>query len=247
MFVSFIFFKIFYMEKNGTLFIVATPIGNLEDLTLRALRVLKEVEAIACEDTRVTSRLLSHYSISKPLLSLHHHSGEAQFGKILALLAEGKNVAYASDAGTPGISDPGNKLVAQALLGNFTVVPIPGASALATLISVSGIDMQTFTFLGFPPHKKGRETFFKKVATLEIPVVYYDSPHRVIKNLKLLQSLHISELNSDSELSSEKQVIVGRELTKMFEEIVRGNIAEIDAYFIAHPEKMKGEFSVIVY
>ncbi len=221
---------------NGILYIVATPIGNLEDITLRALRVLKEVEAIACEDTRVTSRLLSHYSISKPLLSLHHHSGEAQFGKILALLAEGKSVAYASDAGTPGISDPGNKLVEQALLGNFTVAPIPGASALATLISVSGIDMQTFTFLGFPPHKKGRETFFKKVAALEIPAVYYDSPHRVIKNILLLQTF-----------TPEKKIIIGRELTKMFEEIVRGNITEIDAYFIAHPEKMKGEFSVIVY
>jgi len=224
------------MEKNGTLFIVATPIGNLEDLTLRALRILKEVEAIACEDTRVTSRLLSHYSISKPLLSLHQHSGEFQFGKILALLKEGKSVAYASDAGTPGISDPGNKLVEQALAGNFTVVPIPGASALATLISVSGIDMQIFSFLGFPPHKKGRETFFKKVASSEIPVVYYDSPHRVIKNILLLQTF-----------APEKKIIIGRELTKMFEEIVRGSITEIDAYFIAHCEKMKGEFSVIVY
>lgn len=224
------------MKKNGILYIVATPIGNLEDITLRALRILKEVETIACEDTRVTSRLLSHYSISKPLLSLHQHSGEFQFGKILALLKEGKSVAYASDAGTPGISDPGNKLVEQALVGNFTVVPIPGASALATLISVSGIDMQIFSFLGFPPHKKGRETFFKKVASSEIPVVYYDSPHRVIKNILLLQTF-----------TPEKKIIIGRELTKMFEEIVRGNITEIDAYFIAHREKMKGEFSVIVY
>jgi len=233
--------------NKGILYIVATPIGNLEDITLRALRVLKEVDAIACEDTRVTSRLLSHYNISKPLLSLHHHSGEVQFGKIITLLAEGKNVAYASDAGTPGISDPGNKLVEQAITEDFSVVPIPGASALASIISVSGIDMQTFSFLGFPPHKKGRETFFKKVAIAEEPCVYYDSPHRVIKNLKLLQSLHISELNSDSELSSEKRVIIGRELTKMFEEVVRGNIDEIETYFAVHPEKMKGEFSVIVY
>jgi 16S rRNA (cytidine1402-2'-O)-methyltransferase len=224
------------MEKNGTLYIVATPIGNLEDITLRALRILKEVDAIACEDTRVTSRLLSHYSISKPLLSLHHHSGEIQFGKILTLLTEGKNVAYASDAGTPGISDPGNKLVEQALKKDFEVVPIPGASALATLISVSGIDMQIFSFLGFPPHKKGRETFFKKVAALDIPVVYYDSSHRVIKNILLLQTF-----------APTKKIIIGRELTKMFEEIVRGSIEEIETYFIDHPDKMKGEFSVIVY
>lgn len=221
--------------NSGILYIVATPIGNLEDITLRALRILKEVDGIACEDTRVTSRLLSHYNISKPLLSLHHHSGEVQFGKILALLTEGKSVAYASDAGTPGISDPGNKLVEQAVAENFSVVPIPGASALASLISVSGIDMQTFSFLGFPPHKKGRETFFKKVAIAEEPCVYYDSPHRVIKNILLLKTF-----------APEKKIIIGRELTKLFEEIVRGNIDEIDAYFIAHPEKMKGEFSVIV-
>ncbi len=211
---------------------------------MRALRTLKEVDAIACEDTRVTSRLLSHYSISKPLLSLHHHSGQAQFGKILTLLGEGKSVAYASDAGTPGISDPGNKLVEDAITEGFLVVPIPGASALATLISVSGIDMQVFSFLGFPPHKKGRETFFKAVLVSENPVVYYDSPHRVIKNLKLLQALENS--GQDSEISK-KQIIIGRELTKMFEEIVRGSIDDIETHFTSHPEKMKGEFSVIVY
>ncbi len=229
---------------KGILYIIATPIGNLEDITLRALRTLKEVDAIACEDTRVTSRLLSHYSISKPLLSLHHHSGQAQFGKILTLLGEGKSVAYASDAGTPGISDPGNKLVEDAITEGFLVVPIPGASALATLISVSGIDMQVFSFLGFPPHKKGRETFFKAVLVSENPVVYYDSPHRVIKNLKLLQALENS--GQDSEISK-KQIIIGRELTKMFEEIVRGSIDDIETHFTSHPEKMKGEFSVIVY
>ena len=222
--------------NNGTLFIVATPIGNLEDITLRALRTLKEVEVIACEDTRVTSHLLSHYSISKPLLSLHQHSGQFQFGKILTLLKEGKSVAYVSDAGTPGVSDPGNKLVEQAVAENFVVVPIPGASALATLISVSGIDMQKFSFLGFPPHKKGRETFFKEVAASEIPVLYYDSPHRVIKNILLLQTF-----------APAKKIILGRELTKMFEEIVRGNAEEIEAYFSQNPTKMKGEFSVIVF
>ena len=231
------------MDKNlnntqevGKLFIIATPIGNLEDITLRALRILKEIDLIACEDTRVTSKLLSHYSISKPLLSLHQHSEEGQFEKIIAELNAGKNVAYASDAGTPGVSDPGNKLVEAATLENITVVPIPGASALTSLISVSGIDMQKFIFLGFPPHKKGRETFFKKVAAEDLPVVYYDSPHRVLKNLELLEKI-----------GSEKKIIIGRELTKMFEEIIRGSVEDIEKYFESHPEKMKGEFVVIVY
>jgi len=221
---------------KGILYIVATPIGNLEDITLRALRILKEVDLVACEDTRVTSKLLSHYSISKPLMSLHQHSKEGQFEKIIAELNAGKNVAYASDAGTPGVSDPGNKLVEAAILENITVVPIPGAAALTTLISASGIDMQSFIFLGFPPHKKGRETFFKKVAAADLPIVYYDSPHRVLKNLELLEKI-----------GSEKRIIIGRELTKMFEEIVRGNIEEIEKYFQSHPEKLKGEFAVIAH
>jgi 16S rRNA (cytidine1402-2'-O)-methyltransferase len=223
------------MEK-GTLYIVATPIGNLEDVTMRSLRIFKEVDAIACEDTRVTSKLLSHYSISKKLISLHQHSGPAQFGKIIAELSAGQSVAYASDAGTPGISDPGNQLVAAALAEDIAVVPIPGASALGAMISISGIDMQQFVFLGFPPHKKGRETFFKLVAQASYPAVYFDSPHRVIKNLLLL-----------AQFSPEKKIILGRELTKMFEEIVRGSALDIEKYFATHPEKMKGEFSVIVH
>lgn len=222
--------------QTGTLYIVATPIGNLEDITLRALRILKEVDAVACEDTRVTSKLLAHYNISKPLLSLHQHSGASQHEKIIALLEDGKNVAYCSDAGTPGVSDPGNKLVEAAIEKNIVVIPIPGASALAALISVAGIDMQSFVFLGFPPHKKGRETFFKKVAAADMPVVYYDSPHRVIKNLELLEKF-----------APEKNIIIGRELTKMFEQIVRGSIDDVQTYFAAHPEKVKGEFVVIVW
>jgi 16S rRNA (cytidine1402-2'-O)-methyltransferase len=224
------------MEKSGTLYIVATPIGNLEDITLRALRILKETDLIACEDTRVTSKLLSYYSISKPLISLHQHSGKKQFEKIISELKKGKDVAYASDAGTPGVSDPGNELVECAFSENIPVVPVPGASALTALISVSGIDMQQFIFLGFPPHKKGRETFFKKVSEAEYPAVYYDSPHRVIKNILLLEKF-----------SAEKKIVIGRELTKMFEEIVRGNIAEIVKYFEKNPHKIKGEFVVIVH
>ncbi|HEX8974352.1 MAG TPA: 16S rRNA (cytidine(1402)-2'-O)-methyltransferase [Patescibacteria group bacterium] len=237
------------MNKNGTLYIVATPIGNLEDITFRAVRILGEVDLVACEDTRVTSKLLSHYSISKPLISLHHHSGKAQFEKIVAELENGKNVAYCSDAGTPGVSDPGNRLVEDALQSNIAVVPIPGVSALTALVSVAGMDMQNFSFAGFPPHKKGRETFFRKIVNTQEPVIYYDSPHRVIKNIQLLKELTEKEKNV-SDLAAGtfgKQIIIGRELTKMFEQIVRGNMGDVIAYFSEHPDKLKGEFVIIAY
>jgi 16S rRNA (cytidine1402-2'-O)-methyltransferase len=149
---------------------------------------------------------------------------------------EGKNVAVVTDAGTPGVSDPGNILVAEAVANDIVVLPIPGASALASIVSVAGIDMQEFSFLGFPPHKKGRETYFKKVTNSEIPVIFYESPHRVIKNLEMLQKF-----------SNDKKIILGRELTKMFEQVVRGSVSEILEYFAENPTKIKGEFVVIVY
>ncbi|MDQ5976741.1 MAG: rRNA (cytidine1402-2-O)-methyltransferase, partial [Patescibacteria group bacterium] len=197
------------MQKLGTLFIVATPIGNLGDMTLRALETLKAVDAILCEDTRVTSRLLAHYEIKRPLVSCHEHTDDSKLKQLIERLEQGESLAFVSDAGTPGLSDPGNKLVSLALESDIAVVPIPGVSALATLVSVAGIDMREFAFLGFPPHKKGRETFFRKVAATEMPVMYYESPHRVLKNLELLASF-----------ASGKRVIIGRELTKLFEEMV---------------------------
>lgn len=223
-------------QEVGKLFIVATPIGNLEDITLRALRILKEADLIACEDTRVTRKLLNHYSIETQAIVYHQHTKDDKIQKIIDQILEGKNVALVTDAGTPGVSDPGNILVASAIENGIVVLPIPGASALASIISVAGIDMQQFSFLGFPPHKKGRETYFKKVASSEIPVVYYESPHRVIKNLEMLQNF-----------APDKKVILGRELTKMFEEIVRGNIEEVLAYFVENPSKIKGEFVIIVH
>lgn len=225
---------------TGILYIVATPIGNLKDITLRTLEILKQVDLIACEDTRITKRLLFHYEIEKPLVSFHQHSRLSKFDKIINELKNGKNVALVTDAGTPGISDPGNQLVAEAVKNEIKIIPIPGVSALTALISVAGIDMQKFVFLGFPPHKKGRETFFKEVAGAEYPVVYYESPHRVIKNLELLQSL----INPPS---NRKKVIIGRELTKMFEEIVRGNISDILRHFQGNSDKIRGEFTVVVY
>jgi 16S rRNA (cytidine1402-2'-O)-methyltransferase len=221
---------------SGILYIVATPIGNLEDITLRAMRVLKEVDMVACEDTRVTRKLLSHYNIETQAIAYHQHTSDSRIQNIIAQILEGKNVAVVTDAGTPGVSDPGNILVAEAVANEIVVLPIPGASAVASIISVAGIDMQQFTFLGFPPHKKGRETYFKKVSASEFPVIYYESPHRVIKNLEMLLKF-----------APEKKIILGRELTKMFEQVVRGSISDILEYFANNPTKVKGEFVIITY
>lgn len=226
---------------TGILYIVATPIGNLGDITLRAVETLKKVDFIACEDTRQTKKLLFHFEIEKPLVSFHQHSKAVKFDKIISELKAGSNFALVTDAGTPGISDPGNQLVEEAIKNEIAVIPIPGVSALTTLASVSGIDMQRFIFLGFPPHKKGRETFFKKVLKTEFPVVYYESPHRLIKNLELLSVIASEAKQSDM------RIILGRELTKMFEEIVRGTAEEILEYFQNNPGKIKGEITIIVY
>lgn len=224
------------VSQTGVLYLVGTPIGNLGDITLRVLETLKSVDLILSEDTRVTKKLLSHYQITTPTLSCHEHTERGKLAKVIERLKTGESMALVTDAGTPGLSDPGNVLVSLALEAGIGVVPIPGVSALATLVSVAGIDMRQFTFLGFPPHKKGRETFFKQVAASEMPVMYYESPHRVIKNLELLQTLSI-----------EKKIILGRELTKMFEEVVRGSIAEVLAHLQSDPNKTKGEFVIIVH
>ena len=221
---------------SGTLFIVATPIGNLGDITLRALETLKEVNAVLSEDTRVSGKLLKHFEIAKPLISFHEHTDQAKAANLIERLVKGESFALVTDAGTPGLSDPGNRLVELATGAGVTVAPIPGASALGAMVSIAGIDMREFVFKGFPPHKKGRETFFKEVATSEMPVVYYESPHRVVKNLSLLESM-----------TPEKKVIVGRELTKTFEEITRGSVAEMREFFETQQEKVKGEFSIIAY
>ena len=202
------------MKKFGKLFIVATPIGNLEDITLRALCVLKEVDLILCEDTRVTKKLLDRYEIKKPLLSYHHHSKLSRVEKIIEHLENGKNLALVSDAGTPGISDPGNELIASILENNAEIknrFRFPGPSALAAIASVAEINMSRFLFMGFPPHKKGRETFFREFAEAKYPIVYFESPHRVLKNLELL-----------AKFKPDAKLVIGRELTKMFEETKEG-------------------------
>lgn len=231
----------------GNLYIVATPIGNLEDMSFRAVRALGESDLVVCEDTRVTKRLLNHYSIETQAISFYQNlkNGGAvkPVPKLKFLIDElkgGKNLALVTDAGTPGISDPGNQLVAEAVAAQIAVIPIPGVSAVTTLASVSGIDLSEFVFLGFPPHKKGRETFFKKVIGFSMPVMFYESPHRVLKNLELLQKM-------DNPPAGGKKIILGRELTKMFEEIVRGTVSEVLEYFQQNPSKVKGEFVIIVY
>ncbi|NTW15834.1 MAG: 16S rRNA (cytidine(1402)-2'-O)-methyltransferase [Candidatus Moranbacteria bacterium] len=219
----------------GILYVVATPIGNMEDITLRALRVLGECDAVLAEDTRVTRKLLERHGISVPAISCHEHTDERKLTELVSRLSAGESFAYVTDAGTPGLSDPGNKLVSLAIAAGVSVVPVPGPSALGAIVSVAGIDMREFVFKGFPPHKKGRETFFRYVAGSELPVVYYESPHRVIKNLTLL-----------SDLAPEKRVIVGRELTKMFEETVRGTVPEVLEHF-TDESKLRGEFVVVAY
>ncbi len=223
-----------------TLYIVATPIGNLEDITLRAIRVLKEVDFIICEDTRVTSKLLARYKIQKPLMSYFQHSRLSRIEEIIARLDRGENAALVTDAGTPGISDPGGVLVSETLKhGNtVTIVPIPGASALTAALSISGLPADKFSFFGFPPHKKGRQTFWKQVVACAETVIFYESPHRILKSLTELQSgLNETEGN-------ERAVIVCRELTKMFESVYRGNILSVYAQVQKAPQK--GEYVVVV-
>src|SRR3989344_932351 len=218
----------------GMLSIVATPIGNLEDITLRALRTLKECDVIYAEDTRVISKLLARYEIKKPLQRLDAATEIKKADEIIVRLGAGERIVFVSDAGTPGISDPGARLVARVReqLPEAIIEAIPGASALTATLSIAGMDTATFTFLGFLPHKKGRQTALKEIMTSEIPVVLYESPHRIEKLLK--------------ELEGVSQVTIARELTKIHEEIVSGTPGEVRAHFAAHPDTVRGEFVVII-
>ncbi len=220
-----------------TLYIVSTPIGNLEDISKRALRTLSEVDLILCEDTRQTQKLLNFYTIKKPTLSYHQHSKFKKIDYILNLLKHGKDLALVCDAGTPGISDPGNKLIEIILtrfnLVNIRFVPVPGPSALIAAASISGFPMDKFLFLGFPPHKKKRKKFFEEVINSKYPVIFYESTHRILKTLRELKSL-------DEKL----KIVVYRELTKAFETIYRGRVGEV----LEQLEKgeKRGEFVIIV-
>jgi len=224
----------------GRLSIIATPIGNLEDITLRALRMLKECDVIYAEDTRVIAKLLARYEIKKPVLRLDAVTEIKKADDIIARLEAGEHVAFASDAGTPGISDPGARLVAsiRAKISRFRldiqIEAIPGPSALTAALSISGIDTTEFMFMGFLPHKKGRQTALKKIAASEIPVVLYESPHRILKLLEECVQHQVSH------------IVIARELTKIHEEVVVGTPAEVLVHFEANPDTVRGEFVVIV-
>jgi 16S rRNA (cytidine1402-2'-O)-methyltransferase len=221
------------------LYIVATPIGNLEDISARALRVLSEADLILCEDTRNTQKLLERFSIKKPLLSYHQHSQIKKTDQIIDFLKQGKIIALVSDAGTPGISDPGNKLTEEALrsLPDLKIVPIPGPSALAAAASVCDFSMDKFLFMGFPPVKNKRKKFFEEVLASEHPVIFYESTYRITKSLEEIAALEM-------ETGSRRRIIVCRELTKIFETIYRGSAKEVIA--LLEKDVIKGEFVVVV-
>lgn len=223
------------VAEPGTLYVVATPIGNLEDITLRAIHILESVDTIAAEDTRHTRRLLTHYGISKPLVSYHDHNKRRQAPYLLSLLQEQKSIAIVTDAGTPGISDPAYYLLQAVLPEDIPVVPIPGATAVIAALSVAGLPTDRFVFEGFLPIKSGRR--HRRLETLrEEPrtIVLYESPHRLIR---LLQEIA-------THIDPDRQVVVGRELTKRFEELLRGTAASLHDQL--KPRTIRGECTVLI-
>ncbi|MBI2415316.1 MAG: 16S rRNA (cytidine(1402)-2'-O)-methyltransferase [Candidatus Kerfeldbacteria bacterium] len=217
----------------GVIYSVATPIGNLEDITVRALRILNEVELIVCEDTRVSRILLQHYNIHQPTSSIHQHSTPQQRQRIIDQVQAGQSIAMITDAGTPGISDPGVALIQQAIAQGVRVIPIPGASAVITALQAAGVDCSRFLFIGFLPHKKGRHTWLQTVIDYPGTVVMYESPHRLLKTLTVLGA-------------SKRRVVVARELTKLHEEFVQGTAQQVYEEF-AKRSKILGEYVIIVH
>ncbi len=220
---------------SSTFYIVSTPIGNLEDITLRALRILKEVDLIACEDTRHSLHLLQHFQISKPLMSCYQQNQAGRIPQFLSMLEEGKSIALITDAGTPGISDPGQLVIQEIIKAGFDVVPIPGACAAITALSGSGLPTNNFYFHGFLPLKPGkRRKLFESLKVLESTLVFYEAGNRMHRCLRDL---------SDS-FTPETQVVVGRELTKKFEEFLRGTLSEVSEKIPR--EGLRGECVVLV-
>src|SRR5471030_2336759 len=209
----------------GKLYLVPTPIGNLEDITLRALRILKEVDLILAEDTRTSAPMLKHFDIHQKVFSHHQHNEHQSSNEIIRFLKDGKNIALISDAGTPAISDPGFYLVREALKNELDVECLPGATAFVPALVNSGFPTDRFCFEGFLPLKKGRQTRYKQLAEEERTIILYESPHRFLKTLDELVIY----------FGGERQISVSRELTKLFEETVRGTVTEVKAYFETHP------------
>lgn len=221
--------------KPGTLYVVATPIGNLEDISYRAVRVLKEADLIACEDTRHTAKLLHHYGIDKPTVSYHEHNEAARAEELVAKLSAGLNIAQVSDAGMPGISDPGYRVIKLAIERGVPVVPIPGASAMVTALAASGLPTDIFQFLGFLPAKSGqRRTMLETLRAAEHTTVVYEAPHRIAETMKDIVEL----------LGAERPVVLARELTKVHEEFIRGSATQVLHRVQEH--ELKGEITLLV-
>lgn len=219
---------------KGTLYIVSTPIGNLEDITLRALRVLKEVDVIAAEDTRHSSKLLKHYGISKPLMSYWGEKEKLKSEEVLGKLREGFSVALISDAGTPGISDPGGVLIGKAVEEGIPVLAVPGPSALVAAVSLSGLPVKEFSFIGFlPPRNSQRRKILDELATEERTLVFYEAPHRILETLADM-----------ADLFGERVAAVVKEITKIHEEVYRGNLADI--LRVLHDRTIAGEYVIVV-
>lgn len=219
---------------KGTLYIVSTPIGNREDITLRALRLLKEVDLIAAEDTRHTGLLLRHFGIQTPLTSYFEGNESRKKEFILSKLMQGERVALVSDAGTPGISDPGFRLIQTAAENRIAVVPVPGPSAVIAALSVSGLPTDAFLFKGFLPHKsKKREDWLKQLEGVRETLIFYESPHRLSETL-----------NDIFEILGDREMVLTRELTKIYEEVLRGKVSEIQAQI--GERKLKGEITLVI-
>ncbi len=220
--------------SKGTLYIVSTPIGNLEDITLRALRILKEVDLIAAEDTRHTGLLLKHFGIQKPLTSYFEGNELKKREWILSRLKQGDRIALVSDAGTPGISDPGFRLIQIAIENQILIVPIPGPSAVITALSVSGLPTDAFLFKGFLPHKsKKRKDLLKQLAETKETLIFYESPHRLTETLRDIL-----------DILGDREIVLTRELTKIYEEILRGKVSEIQHQLAE--KKIKGEITLVI-
>lgn len=220
----------------GTLSIVATPIGNLKDVSERMCETFASVSAVLCEDTRVTSKLMAHIGVHPTLIAYHQHSDDRRTGEIIERLRQGEHLALVTDAGTPGISDPGGKLIERVVevLGDEVIVtPIPGPSAVIAALSISGFPTDRFTFTGFPPHKKGRKTYFAEMGAIEHVVAFYESTHRIHKTLAEL-----------GEVIGDRSIMIGRELTKLHETIYRGTCASVERDIEATSDK--GEFVIVI-
>jgi|TARA_B100001093_G_scaffold495391_1_gene539832 16S rRNA (cytidine1402-2'-O)-methyltransferase len=221
------------MSGPGQLFVVGTPIGNLEDITHRAISTLQSVDIILAEDTRNSKKLLNAHKIETKMMSYHEHSSEKEIEKIVNLLLEGKNLALISDAGTPTISDPGYGLIRDCIKHDIVIVPIPGVSAITAAMSVSGLPSDSFTFIGFLPQKKGRLKKIEQLNNIDNTIILFESPYRLEKTLnQLLENL------------GNRPVVVGRELTKLYEEVIRGNLNELIMYF--SKSKVKGEIVIMI-